>query len=773
MRNREAARYARWSVSVAGLIAAGVFAIYAERAFRESHARHQEPKAVPVTVQQQSAQFSFSKVEQNRTIFTIRASRATQYKDQNRALLEDVWITIYGRDGNRNDNIHTHECSYEPESGAVQCQGEVQIDLRSATAAGRQQAEPLPDNLEIKTSNLSFNRDTGEASTPAAVEFRFPSGRGQGVGAAFSSHGDIVRVERDVQFDISGSNRTGGIPVSLGGTSLEIRRNDRSAILNGPAVVKAGARQLAADRILIDLDDNYRARRLRAEGHPQIHSDEKHGKVAITADHFEARLSPTGWIERVIADGNIAGTQQTPAGTNHFSAGHVEFSMIPARNLISDMTATGGVYAEVHQASDLHALKTDALLVKFSTAEAKFSSPATSAGTPMESQRVESAETLAPATIESRTARDTTTLHAKKFVAAISPTGRLDKLFGHSGVEIQRQVGDGVPQVISAAEMAASFDMHGEWDTLEETGNVHFQQADRQATALRAKILRTTDTITLIGSPVISDSMSRTTAADVTINQASGELHADGGVISTYIPATQGGALGLSSGAAHLSADTLSASVNAGHATYVGHARLWQGDAVVESDQIELWRDEKKLRASGHVVAVFPQASGPLTSLPGAPPKSDATAGPTLWKISAPLLTYWTVQGKAHLEGGVTASSDQGSMQSRTLDAFLDQTASSTSASGATPSPEGRQLSRALGLGNVVVRQGDRRGTAEQAEYIAADGKFVLSGGQPTLADAASDTTTGHSLTFFVANDTILIESQEGSRTVTKHRVEK
>ena len=76
-------------------------------------------------------------------------------------------------------------------------------------------------------------------------------------------------------------------------------------------------------------------------------------------------------------------------------------------------------------------------------------------------------------------------------------------------------------------------------------------------------------------------------------------------------------------------------------------------------------------------------------------------------------------------------------------------------------------------MGGVVVRQGDRRAMAEQAEYTAADGKFVLSGGEPTIADASSDTTTGHSLTFFVASDTILIDSQEGSRTLTKHRVEK
>ncbi|MGB6845117.1 MAG: hypothetical protein WBE09_09485, partial [Candidatus Acidiferrales bacterium] len=71
------------------------------------------------------------------------------------------------------------------------------------------------------------------------------------------------------------------------------------------------------------------------------------------------------------------------------------------------------------------------------------------------------------------------------------------------------------------------------------------------------------------------------------------------------------------------------------------------------------------------------------------------------------------------------------------------------------------------------VSQGDRRGTADQAEYTASDEKFVLSGGKPTITDASSDTTTGRSLTFFVANDTILIDSQEGSRTLTKHRVEK
>jgi lipopolysaccharide export system protein LptA len=117
------------------------------------------------------------------------------------------------------------------------------------------------------------------------------------------------------------------------------------------------------------------------------------------------------------------------------------------------------------------------------------------------------------------------------------------------------------------------------------------------------------------------------------------------------------------------------------------------------------------------------------------------------------------------MEGGVSAESKDGELFSRTLDMFLSDAPPGTGAQ--------RQITRAVALGGVVVRQGDRRGTAERADYTAADGKVVLSGGQPALTDAASDITTGHSLTFFLANDTILVDSGSGSRTLTKHRVEK
>ena len=796
MRNQEAARYARWAAATAGVIALVVAGVYAKRSIQAARARRSAPAVVPVTVQQQSAEFKFTKMEQDRAIFTIRASTATRFKDEDRSLLEDVWITIYGKAGDRNDNIHTRECSYEPQSGEVRCAGDVEIDIQGANPAS---GKPADKQLQVRTSNISFNRDTGEASTQEKVEFESPQGHGSALGVSYSSQTAVVRLNHDVSIEVvppdgnaekavgrAGDRTAGpipGIPIAATGSSLELRRNERLVVLNGPAAMKQGARELSAQRISIELDPAFHAQKVIASGHPAVKAIEAGGTMNVAAEKFEGLLSPAGWMQRLVAEGNVRGTRTTKSGIDHFAAARVEFAMQPERNLAREMTVSGGVAMDSEQGEASRSLRTQALLVKFDAAAQP------------DQQKIESAETLAPATIETKAGGEVTKLRAKKFVTQFLPNGRLGTLLGHGDVEVRRQIGKAPPQVSSSGELAATFSPGGEWDTFDQSGAVRFQQADRRASAERAQFVRATELITLEGSPVVSDAASRTTAGAVTINQKSGEIRASPHVISTYT-AVQPGSMNLGSGPAHVSADALVGSTTSGHVIYSGHARLWQGESVLDANQLEVWRDDRKLQATGNVVAVFPQsAASPLGSEFGGPrgpakiPSAGSTAlktstaathaTPALWLIHAPMLTYWDEQSKARLEGGVTATSSQGELTSKTLDAYLGplpaggKAGTGAPSGGAAPTSGGRQLSRIVAIGNVVVRQGDRRGTAQEAVYTAADQKFVLSGGEPTISDASSDTTTGHSLTFFVASDTILIDSEEGSRTLTKHRVEK
>jgi len=748
VRNQEAARYARWAAMAAGLIALVVVAIYAGRAISE--ARHRDiPARVAASVQRQMQTFSYNGMEKNRTIFTIRASRATQFKTGNSALLEDVWISIYGRDGNRNDNIHTSECSYAQETGAIQCKGAVKIDIQGANPSS---GVPLEDSLHITTSNLEFDGQTGEASTPAPVEFSLPQGHGHGVGVSYSTRAAIVRIEHAVEFDMAASPKIGGLPLSIRAESLEVRRDDHKVLLAGPVIVRQGDRELSAGNVTISLDQKFHAQEALAEGHPTIRVSRSGDTFEASAATMEADLSPEGGIERIEARGNVTGSRQMAKGSSHFSSDRVDFSLEPARNVLRQMTAVGSVVAESQQSGVLQSLKTTALRLNFTP------------GTQPDQQRVSEAKTLGPSTILLRSPDDTTELRGPAFAVRFGENNHLAGLLG-TNTEIRRISGHSAPQISTAQRLKASFSPDGQWSRVQETGDVKFQQGDRQASAQRAEVDRTEGQVILTGSPVISDSLSRTTAAKVTLDQKSGEFAAQGGVLSTYLP-PHDKPVNATAEAAHIAAAQLSGSTSSGRVVYSGSARLWQGKSVLEADQIAISRNEKEMHASGNVIAVFPQTSGP-----GIVPVSQGKApGPVLWEVRAPELTYSSDQAKANLLGGVRITSGQVSLGARAVE--IDLLAGDSPASGGSSLPGG-QLSRVVAEGDVVVRQGMLRATSEMATYTARDGKFVLSGGQPTITDASGNSTSGRSLTFFLPNDTILIDSQEGSRTLTKHRVEK
>ena len=124
------AQVRKWLVGFAVALLALVTASYFIARTRVKPQLHSIPKQLGIDIQQTSEGFTLSKSEGGRTIFTIRASNAVQFKKGGHADLKNVHIVVYGKAHDRYDQIYGNEFTYDPESGDINAIGEVHIDLQ-------------------------------------------------------------------------------------------------------------------------------------------------------------------------------------------------------------------------------------------------------------------------------------------------------------------------------------------------------------------------------------------------------------------------------------------------------------------------------------------------------------------------------------------------------------------------------------------------------------------------------------------------------------------
>ena len=756
MKRSDAARYARWSALLALALAGVTGAIYVQRLWVAHRERQNAPAPLPQTEEKRLTTLNISKVEGTRTIFSVQAGKSTDLRGQDISLLEDVKILVNGKNGDRHDLIHTQSCRYSKADGSMQCEGNVQFELQSAEDAARVGQNPAakPNLIHIDTTGVTFERSTGRAQTVQPVKFSFTNGRGDGLGAVYQSEEGQLRLIRDVHIHVlpatprSGKKQSGATAqVDIQGTSMELDKIKHSVVLAGPASAVSAAQEMNGGEFRMMLDAEFHAQELIAlpgalQQRPQVKQHGPKGDTTLLADKLTAQLSPRGWTTRILAQGKVEGN--SPSGNLH--AENAEMEMWPQMNQARLLTLRGNVRADTRdtKTGQARTLSTNALQLSFAGGKAG------------EANRVEHAETLERGTLEwLNAAAVRSKISADKLAMEFAAQGKPQLLSATGNVQTQRDA-PGLPvQTANSARGVAQMGPGGDWSQITLRENVRMQDADRNAEAQQAVFNHAPQTTVLTGQAVVRDASSETHAPKFTFQQATGDVEAEGPVRSTDFSHSPS-SLQMSPAPANITADHLHANSKNGRALYTGHARMWQGPSVLEADSIELLRETRVMNATGNVRGVFSQAQPPGTN----------NAAP-VWHVASGLLTYWDKEDRAHLEKNVFVQSADQKIRSPQLELYFTRSGSNKTGSGGTS-----QIGRAVGTGGVAVEQGDRRGTAERGVYTAADEKFVLSGGTPTLFDPVEGTTIGRELTFNRADDTIIVDSGNGLRTLTRHRVQ-
>ena len=797
MKRSEAAKYARWSAVAALFLATLTAGVYLERTWIAHREKEKAPPPAPKDVTRLSSGLTFSKVEGNQKIFTVEALKATDFKDRAASLMEDVKVTIFGKTGVRHDTIHTKSCQYEKSGETIVCSGDVQIDLLSAEAAEKAKKNPgsaAAQKVQVETRGVTFNRATGVAQSDQPVKFTFPNGTGKAVGVEYHSQEGTIKLLRDVSFFLAPVGDLGGEsspktaprePVHVTGKSVDFGRDTRVLHLLGPVEARTGTASLIAGELTLTLDKAFRAERLVATpgangNNPALESREAGGPIEFSGETLTAYFAAEGWLTRIDGTGAVQGSRRGEKDIDNFSADSASLELRPKVNQPKDLNLTGNVQlkTQADKTGEARMLQTSALLVEFSE------------GKKGEGSQPKRAHTLAKGTmewtdtgpqnsgnatsVEGPVAR--TRLSADKLDLEFGAEGKAKQLNASGNVQTERTVPGRPVQAATAQNGIAHLLESGGWSQMELQGDVELKEGDRNGQADHAVFVRAAQTASLTGKAVVRDATTETRAPRITFVQNSGEIRCEGGVRSTDF-STKTSGVQLAAMPANISADSLLANSKTGRALYSGHARLWQGDSVMEADSIELLRETKVLNAAGSVRAVFPQVAQ-QTSPQALVAQQPAQKKARLWHVTAGSLTYSDADGRAHLEKNVFAQSADQKMRGPAMDLYFLRSEKPNSNATGAPTPAtstagSQQISTAVGTGGVTVEQGTRRATAERGEYSAADGKFVMSGGNPAIFDAREGATTGRQLTFFLADDTIIVDSENGSRTLTKHRVEK
>ena len=812
-------RLRRWFALGAILMIATVAGMYFYARWRAHKVVHDIPAKIGLDIQQTAEGFSISKSAEGRTLFTVSASKAVQFKGGGRAELHEVKIVIYGKDAGRFDRITGDDFEYDPASGNVSAKGTVLIDLEANPEGMRHSDQTAPaqtrDPIHLETSGLVFNKNTGNASATGKIVFETPQASGSAVGIEYVAKTGTMTLLSSVALDVSSPQ-----PLHLNADRGLISKQPRQVVLTAVRLTRE-RQQLQSDQATFFLRADNTVDRILAEGnvrsefHGRASSNSKTSNSGAHARSDRAELFLTGTrnqLTTAVLNGNVQlasgdaasrvstgehqGSRDRGAQVAEASAGRVTLHFSGQQILrtvhaedgvrLAQKKNQGGAVAMSSASSSAMAssAKGDAQDVEMTAPVMDFIVKG--------GRQLESAETSGPPqiVITQPGSNQKTVVTAAKFTAKFTEKNRLATLHGEPDAKIvsstivdseiagnkvvKSKIGaPGPPDRVSTSQMLdVVFRPEGGIASIKQAGGVTYVDGTLKASAQRGEYTAADQLLVLSGSPRVVDNGMTTTARTIRMNRTTGDAVAEGNVKSTYsdLKAQPDGGILASAGPIHVTSRSMTAHRSPAVAVYTGDTRLWQNANVVEAPTLQFDRDHRSLIAQGAAQGI---AQGTLSQpVSTVLVQVDKSGKATPVTITSARLNYTDAERRIFLDGGVTAKGSDTTLTAQQMTVFLRSR--SESPAGAGPATPG-QVERIVAEGKVVITQQTRHAAGDRLVYTAAEDKFLLtggsSGGTPSIFDAERGKITGDSLTFYRHDDRVLVEGRETSPTVTRTQV--
>jgi lipopolysaccharide export system protein LptA len=545
------------------------------------------------------------------------------------------------------------------------------------------------------------------------------------MGATYNSHESVLTLSSAVRIVTTEKQKA-----TITGQSASIRREPREIVLHS-ARVEQPDRTLSAAQVNIFLRENSTVERVEGEGNLRAEApgangfelNAAQGKLLLVGNNQPQSARISGDVNFVRRGNSPANGKAENIALRFGSGGQIRQAQASGR-----VDLTQGVPGK---SQELRAAAVD-LTVKNGK---QLQKAVTSQG---------------PAEIILSQQPATNTIAAGHFEADFNSDNRLRSVVGSPDAKIISETPGQPKRIASARELTAAFRPDGQIATANLSGNFHYEEGQRKATADHAHYTAESETYSLEGNPRVQEAGIVLSADTLELNRKTGSAVGRGNVKTTYNdlkPQPEGGML-ASSAPIHVTGTSVTASRAATTAKYTA-ARLWQGPNIVEAPSLTFNKSDRSLLAQGNqaarVTSVFLQS------------ENNGKATPVT--VAADRLTYVDADRNASFSGKVEVHAAGAVMNAKTAHVLLRP-------AGGQPGSASGQLDRIVAEGDIRIQERDRKGQGSRLVYLAQEQKFVLTGSEghlPSIFDAEHGQISGNSLTFFTQGDRVLVGSGDSA----------
>jgi len=726
--------------------------------------------SVPANVHQQLSGYTVTRSDGGRQIFTVHAARTVAFKEGGTTVLEDVMVEVFGKAGNRHDLLRTQRCDYNPGSGDFFSSGRVEIEINAARDTSPLKPFRGRKAVHLETSKVSFRNAGSTVVSDAPLRFTIGPASGTARGMTYGTREGWLQLESEVALELQppGAGRS-SLPIRLRAQRLRYDKSVAQIALGGPLEITQGTRRVLAEGGMVHLDSQDRITRVDLTGGVKGSDLDEGRSVGIQAKSVEGDFDPaTRELTHLLARDDVEGFSKDKDRNARFTAQQLELDFAgehpkPARGvfsgnveLTSEPVSTAAGAGASPQSVAIEKKSLTASVMEFSFRPQGLS--------------VQEAHTVGPGklvVIPPDPKVGARVVTAGQLLMGFDAKSQLESLRGLPPTRVIFQppanaAPGSVAQESSADRLDAAFDTASQaLKDVRQSGNFEFRDGERRARSAEAHYAASTDGLVLTGHPQVWDSRSRVKCEEVKINLRGHSAEGQGGVQATQLQAPSPAKAEAEASPIHILSDRMVAEQGSQTTHYEGHVRAWQGLDVVEAPALDVYRAERRVSGGSPVLTSHSQPAQLALGAGRAPASTASPESARPVTVRADRLAYLDEGRAASYRGSVRLQTESTILEADRMDVYF---------SSADPA-EKAEIDRAVAEGHVKVTQPGRHAVGEHGEYFAGPGKIVLTGGPPVLDDVEKGSTTGQRLTFFIHDDTLLVDGGKQLPAVSKHRV--